>query len=62
MSPHQIEADLYRNRPDLWGLSKALKLAPEYRRDLMNLLSRADKAALKEYSDAMRAARMEKCA
>lgn len=58
-SAGHIEQNLYKTRPDLWGLSKALEKAPAYRQVLWALLSEADQEALKLYGASMRRAGKE---
>ena len=50
-----LEMDLYSKRPDLWALSKALKLAPAYKPEIWALLSEKDKQSLMAYSARLKA-------
>ena len=50
-----LEMELYAQRPDLWGLSKALKFAPGYKPQILALLSEKDRQSLLEYSAKIRA-------
>lgn len=50
-----LEMQLYTDRPDLWAISKALKLAPTYKPEIWALLSESDKEYLTAYSQKIRA-------
>ena len=50
-----LEMSLFKKRPDLWALSKALKLAPDYKAKLWELLSDKDRDSLLAYSAKLRA-------
>jgi len=50
---------LYDTRPDLWGLSKALKFAPGYKAEILALLSESDREALLAYSAKIRAVKAQ---
>ena len=58
-TPGGLEMDLYSKRPDLWALSKALKLAPAYKPEIWAMLSEKDKQSLLSYSAKLRAIQAE---
>ena len=54
-----LEMELYKSRPDLWGISKALKFAPGYKRELLAIISESDRQSLLAYSDKIRAVKAQ---
>ena len=50
-----LEMLLFQDRPDLWGLTMALKHAPGYKPELWAIISDSDKEILKAHASRIRA-------
>ena len=57
MDSFQLEQKMYRDRKDIWAISKCLKLAPAYRQSLWDSLTPADRELVSEYGVKMKQAR-----
>jgi hypothetical protein len=54
-----LEMQLYTDRPDMWGILKAMELAPGYKPEIWALLSESDKAIIRAYSNRVKAVKAQ---
>lgn len=53
-----LEMELYQKNPALWGITKALKFAPKYKQQILDLLDEQDRTDILAYSAKIRAVKV----